>query len=77
LRDVGNGTSAIEIYFMFSFLTVLYFLVISAGAEAYSRFKVPVMPMYALLIGGGAAGIIRWIQRIRTSRTALAIATKA
>jgi hypothetical protein len=52
--------------------TVLYFLVISAGAEAYSRFKVPVMPMYALLIGGGASEIIRCIQSIRTSRTALA-----
>ena len=36
-------------------LTVLYFLLISSGAEAYSRYRVPVMPMYALLIGGGAA----------------------
>lgn len=51
-------------------LTVAYFLVISAGAEAYSRFRVPVMPMYALLIGGGAAATLEWIQKIRASRAA-------
>lgn len=39
-------------------LTVIYFFAISAGAEAYSRFKVPVMPMYALLIAGGAAQLV-------------------
>jgi len=48
--------------------TIAYFLIISAGAEAYSRFRVPVMPMYALLIGGGAGGIAQWIRRVRTSR---------
>jgi len=59
--------------------TVTYFMVISAGAEAYSRFKVPVMPMYALLIGGGAAGIAQWIQRVRALRVASAnlIATQS
>jgi len=46
------------------FLTVVYFLAISAGAEGYSRFRVPVMPMYALLVGGGAEGMFRWIRRI-------------
>ena len=51
-------------------LTVAYFLVISAGAEAYSRFRVPVMPMYSLLIGGGASATVEWIRRIRTSRAA-------
>jgi len=53
-------------------LTVGYFLIISAGAEAYSRFKVPVMPMYALLIGGGAAQITDSIHRVRRSRLASA-----
>jgi len=46
-------------------LTIAYFLIISAGAEAYSRFKVPVMPMYALLIGGGAALIEQSMRRAR------------
>ena len=45
-------------------LTVVYFLLISAGAEAYSRFRVPVMPMYALLVGGGAATTVQLIQRV-------------
>jgi hypothetical protein len=43
---------------------------ISAGAEAYSRFKVPIMPMYALLIGGGAASVLQAMQKIRMSRSA-------
>jgi 4-amino-4-deoxy-L-arabinose transferase-like glycosyltransferase len=52
----------------FLVLTIAYFLVISAGGEAYSRFKVPIMPMYALLIGGGVVRIVQWIQESRTSR---------
>jgi len=36
-------------------LTVGYFFVVPAGAEAYSRFRVPVMPLYAMLAGGGMA----------------------
>ena len=45
-----------------------YFFLISAGAEAYSRFKVPMMPLYALLIGGGAAEMLQWIQTFTTAR---------
>lgn len=55
-------------------LTIAYFLGISAGGEAYSRFKVPIMPMYALLIGGGAAGMVEWAQRARTPRASSATA---
>jgi hypothetical protein len=50
--------------------TVVYFLLISSGPGAYSRFRVPVMPMYALLVGGGAAATIQSIQRIWASRMA-------
>lgn len=53
-------------------LTIVYFLVMSAGAEAYSRFRIPVMPMYALLIGGGTAGIVGLIRRLRALRVASA-----
>lgn len=31
-------------------LTIAYFVGLSAGAESYSRFRVPVMPMYAMAI---------------------------
>jgi 4-amino-4-deoxy-L-arabinose transferase-like glycosyltransferase len=51
-------------------LTVAYFLLISASADAYSRYRVPVMPMYALLVGGGIAAMIQLGHRIfATSRT--------
>ena len=52
--------------------TVGYFFAASAGAEAYSRFRVPVMPMYALLVGGGAAAISQAIQDKGARRAALA-----
>jgi hypothetical protein len=45
-------------------LTVGYFFLISAGGEAYSRFRVPVMPMYALLVAGGISAILQWGRRI-------------
>jgi 4-amino-4-deoxy-L-arabinose transferase-like glycosyltransferase len=47
--------------------TIAYFLLISAGAEAYSRFRVPVMPMYALLVGGGVGAIKQSLERIWAS----------
>jgi hypothetical protein len=40
-------------------LTVIYFLIMSLGAEAYSRFRVPFLPLYAMLAGGGAAVLAR------------------
>jgi Dolichyl-phosphate-mannose-protein mannosyltransferase len=49
-------------------LTVAYFLIVSAGAEAYSRFRVPVMPMYALLVGGGAAQVLQIFRLFKPSR---------
>jgi 4-amino-4-deoxy-L-arabinose transferase-like glycosyltransferase len=55
-------------------LTVCYFLIISAGGEAYSRFRVPVMPMYALLVGGGVAATVAWGQRIWTTPNSLVTA---
>jgi hypothetical protein len=34
---------------------IAYFVLISAGAEADGRFRVPIMPMYGFLVGGGVA----------------------
>jgi len=45
-------------------LTILYFVTMSLGAEAYSRFRVPFLPLYAMLAGGGAAALAR---RLRVS----------
>jgi hypothetical protein len=36
-------------------LTIGYFVLASLGGEAYSRFRVPFLPLYAMLAGGGAA----------------------
>ena len=39
--------------------TVAYFLLISAGGEAESRFRVPVIPQYAIIAAIGLAGLRR------------------
>ena len=36
-------------------LTIAYLVFMSLGVEAYSRFRVPFLPLYAMLAGGGAA----------------------
>ena len=36
-------------------LTIAYLVIMSVGVEAYSRFRVPFLPLYAMLAGGGAA----------------------
>jgi hypothetical protein len=36
-------------------LTMAYLVVMSLGVEAYSRFRVPFLPLYAMLAGGGVA----------------------
>lgn len=42
-------------------LTITYLVVMSLGVEAYSRFRVPFLPLYAMLAGGGAAALAdRW-----------------
>jgi hypothetical protein len=41
---------------MFVALTLLYFVVISAGAESEARFRVPFMPLYAIAAAFAIAG---------------------
>jgi hypothetical protein len=38
-------------------LTIAYMVMMSLGVEAYSRFRVPILPLYAMLAGGGAKRI--------------------
>jgi hypothetical protein len=40
------------------FLVLLYMFGMALGAEAYSRFRVPVIALYAMLCGGGAQRIL-------------------
>ena len=45
--------------FYFLFLSIAYFVIVSAGGDTYSRHRVPIMPMYALLIASGIDGIFK------------------
>jgi 4-amino-4-deoxy-L-arabinose transferase-like glycosyltransferase len=50
--------------FWLLFLTMVYFVGISSGAESYSRFRVPILPVYAVLVAGGAS---YWTRRLLQS----------
>jgi len=41
------------------FVVILYLAVVSSGLDAYSRFRLPIMPFLALLAGLGAVAIVR------------------
>lgn len=45
--------------FYLSFLVIAYFVIISSGAEANSRLRVPIEPIYGLLAAVGADDILR------------------
>ena len=55
-------------FFYLAFLVIVYFIVVSAGAEAYSRFRVPIIPMYAILIAVGGDWMLALFFRQRQSR---------
>ena len=45
-------------------LTIAYMVIMSLGVEAYSRFRVPILPLYAMLAGAGADHLwSRWVTR--------------
>lgn len=48
-----------RLFFYLAFLVFAYFVVISAGAETYSRMRVPIMPLYCVVIAAGMDLIIR------------------
>ena len=41
------------------FLTIAYFVALSSGGESYSRYRVPVVPLYAILIAAGIDAIVK------------------
>jgi CHASE2 domain-containing sensor protein len=42
-------------FFWLAALTCVYFVGISAGAESFARFRVPIMPIYGILVANGIA----------------------
>jgi hypothetical protein len=44
--------------FWFLTLTIAYFVVISSGGESYSRYRVPITPLYAIAASVGAATLL-------------------
>ena len=46
-KGLGNGAIAVLI------LTAAYVILVSSGPEAYSRFRMPVMPIFCVLAAGG------------------------
>lgn len=53
--------------FYLAFLAVVYFVVISAGAEAFSRLRVPIVPVYAVLIASGIDWTLAFFSKGRGS----------
>lgn len=64
LRVVATGLVSVSIYrivktgsippiILFSILSWTLFLIVSSGASAYSRFRVPMVPLEALIIAYG------------------------
>ena len=54
---------------LLSALVVVYVLAISAGPEAYSRFRAPVAPIMCVFAAGGVALLMRFVQRQRAKAT--------
>lgn len=46
-------------FFWFSILICVYFVGVSAGAESFSRFRVPIMPIYSILVAMGLDSLLR------------------
>ena len=59
-------------FFWMATLVMGYFIAVSAGAEAYSRFRVPIVPLYAILTAIGLdVALARVWHASRTSRKQL------
>jgi hypothetical protein len=47
--------------FTLVFFVAVYFVLVSGGAETYSRFRVPIMPVYALSAAIGLDAGLKWM----------------
>jgi hypothetical protein len=55
--QIARGELAMSSVHIFIWGVLLYFIVVSAGPEAYSRFRVPIMPFLALYAGVGISAL--------------------
>jgi len=46
-------------FFYLTCLVIIYFVVLSSGAEAYSRYRVPIMPIYTVSIAVGLDFVLK------------------
>jgi glycerol uptake facilitator-like aquaporin len=51
-------------FFWMAALTCMYFVGISAGAESFARFRVPILPIYGILIANGTTLMIDGFRRV-------------
>lgn len=57
---------------MLMLFAIAYLVFMSLGTEAYSRFRVPFLPLYAMLAGGGAAALAARLRFTRSIDSAAA-----
>ncbi|HEV7673326.1 MAG TPA: hypothetical protein VGQ12_02220, partial [Candidatus Angelobacter sp.] len=50
LKEFWNRNRA---FFWLSALVIGYFVAVSSGAETFARFRIPILPIYAILIAQG------------------------
>lgn len=65
LKQCWNTNRA---FFWLAFLVIGYFVVISSGSETFARFRVPILPLYSILIALGLDSAWQKISR-RVGRT--------
>jgi len=61
-KGIGNGDIAVLV------LTAAYVILVSSGPEAYSRFRMPVMPIFCVLAAGG------YLCRVKTGSASVKVA---
>jgi 4-amino-4-deoxy-L-arabinose transferase-like glycosyltransferase len=62
-RCLQQGRCALPVAHLFIAGIVVYLAILSAGPEAYSRFRVPIMPLLALYSGAGMGAISARLSR--------------
>jgi hypothetical protein len=57
-------------FFWLAALVIGYFVAVSSGAETFARFRIPILPLYAILIAQGLDSAGRKIRSSRLSKSA-------
>ncbi|HEY6968213.1 MAG TPA: glycosyltransferase family 39 protein [Candidatus Angelobacter sp.] len=54
---------------LLALLTVGYFVLLASGAESYSRYRVPVVPVYSILTAIGIEGALTYLRKQKSHRS--------